>query len=207
MDCRLGCFDFDVLHWFRAREFSGVGEGPAHLWDSGEWRVRTSRRFTRQSGAARVADSFRQLCQRKFSRGPAVDVQNGCSALKEGGEVSVREASNPGNRNLIFRRPRRARSAVLESGRMVEPATTMVDSEILETHRLTESDGTESIASSGFWSCKMVEFATKRSTPPWSHPSMLWRVSPPRQRVFRLDLATASPSLAPKFHEKDTLRE
>ena len=33
---------------------------------------------------------------------------------------------------------------------MVEPANTMVDSEILETHRLTETDGTESIASLGF---------------------------------------------------------
>ena len=33
---------------------------------------------------------------------------------------------------------------------MVEPANTVVDSEILQTHRLTESDGTESFASSGF---------------------------------------------------------
>ena len=83
-----------------------------------------------------------------FARGPAVDVQNRFSALR--GEVSVGEASNLGNRNLIFRRPRRARSAVLESDRMVEPSNTMIDSEIPETHRLTESDGTESIASSGF---------------------------------------------------------
>ena len=42
------------------------------------------------------------------------------------------------------------RSAVVDSDRMVEPANTVVDSEILQTHRLTESDGTESIASSGF---------------------------------------------------------
>ena len=81
---------------------------------------------------------------------PALDVQNRFSALREDSEVSVGEASNPANRNLIFRRPRRARSAVLESDRMVEPANTMINSEILETHRLTESDGTESIASSGF---------------------------------------------------------
>ena len=73
-----------------------------------------------------------------------MDVQNRFSALREDSEVSV------GPSNVIFRRPRRARSAFVESDRMVEPANTVVDSEILQTHRLTESDGTESIASSGF---------------------------------------------------------
>ena len=90
------------------------------------------------------------LVRGNFARGPAVDVQNRFGALREDGEVAVGEASNPGNRNLIFRRRRRARSAVVESDRMVELANTVDDSEILEAHRLTESDGTESIASSGF---------------------------------------------------------
>ena len=69
---------------------------------------------------------------------------------------------NLGNRNLIFRRPRRARSAVVDGDRMVEPGNTVVDSEIFQTHRLTESDGTESIASSGFLNmfCRDLERAS-----------------------------------------------
>ena len=60
----------------------------------------------------------------------------------------VGEASNPGP--LIFRWPRRARSAVIESETVVQPTSTMIDSEMPETHRLTDSDGTGNIASSGF---------------------------------------------------------
>ena len=53
-----------------------------------------------------------------FASGPAVDVQIQRVEGRRRGFCG--EASNPGNRNLIFRRPRRARSAVLESDRMVE---------------------------------------------------------------------------------------
>ena len=74
------------------------------------------------------------LIRGNFARGPAVDVQNRFSELREDGEVSVGEASNPRNRSLIFRRPRRARSAVLESDRMVSPANTVIDSEWNREH-------------------------------------------------------------------------
>ena len=69
--------------------------------------MRTSRRFTRQSGTT-GAVSFRQFGQRKFCQGSSSGRPEPISALRDDGEVSV-GASNLGNRNLIFRRPRRAK--------------------------------------------------------------------------------------------------
>ena len=61
--------------------------------------------------------------------------------------VRVGEASNPGPRTLFFRRRRHDLDGV--SGTVVDPTSTMVDS-VPETHVMTDSDGSESGASSGF---------------------------------------------------------
>ena len=61
--------------------------------------------------------------------------------------VRVGEASNPGPRTLFFRRRRHDLDGV--SGTVVDPTSTIVDS-VPETHVMTDSDGSESGASSGF---------------------------------------------------------
>ena len=59
----------------------------------------------------------------------------------------VGEACNLGPRTLFFRRRRQDPDG--SSGTVVDPTSTMVDS-VPETHLMTDSDGSESGASSGF---------------------------------------------------------
>ena len=61
--------------------------------------------------------------------------------------VRVGEASNPGPHNLVFRRTRRANTV---PPTVVDLTSAEVESNVPATHPLTEVDGTESAASSGF---------------------------------------------------------
>ena len=64
--------------------------------------------------------------------------------------VRVGEASNPGPHNLVFRRIRRASTASTVPPTVVDVTSTEVESTMPATHLLTDVDGTESVASSGF---------------------------------------------------------
>ena len=91
------CCQSTSSQWYRVREFSGVGD---------QLRIGQHRNV-----CARVVDSHDRvepqelptvsasLVRGNFASGPAVDVQNRFTALREDGEVSVGEASNFGNRN------------------------------------------------------------------------------------------------------------
>ena len=64
--------------------------------------------------------------------------------------VRVGEASNPGPHNLVFRRIRRASTATTVPPTVVDVTSTEVESNMPGTHLLTDVDGSESVASSGF---------------------------------------------------------
>ena len=66
---------------------------------------------------------------------------------------------NPGSRNLVCpSAPSATKFTVFASGTVLDPTSTSIDSEMPETHRLTDADGTERVASSGVWNIVRPRF-------------------------------------------------
>ena len=77
--------------------------------------------------------------------------------------VRVGEASNPGPRNLFVVL---GWVPVIERATVGDPSNTMVGSSTPETHLLTDSDDTESVASSGFVRMFARDLEADLATPP-----------------------------------------